>query len=130
MPPMFTAQDRERIRSELLEAARVDERLTGGAVTGSAVAGQEDAWSDIDLGFGVGDAAQMREVLSDWTSRMYDRYQALHHFDVTVGTWVYRVFLLSSTLQVDLAFVPAEDFGARAPTLRLVFGRAAQLPHV
>jgi hypothetical protein len=99
-------------------------------VTGSAANGPGDAWSDIDLGFGVGDAAQMRDVLRDWTARMYERHQALHHFDVMAGAWVYRVFLLASTLQVDLAFAPAGEFGARAPTFRLVFGRAAELPHV
>src|SRR5438093_8595958 len=127
---MFTAENRERIRSELLEAARSDTRLTGGAVTGSAVAGREDRWSDIDLGFGVGDGAKIPEVLSAWTSLMYNRYEALHHVDVTAGAWIYRVFLLASTLQIDLAFAPAPEFGARAPTFRLVFGRAAELPHV
>ena len=127
---MFTPQDRERIRAELLDAGRADARLTGGAVTGSGAHGPEDAWSDIDLGFGVGDAARMREVLDDWTARMVERYQALHHFDVMAGAWVYRVFLLASTLQVDLAFAPAAEFGARAPTFRLVFGRAEQKPHV
>ena len=127
---MFTAEDRERIRSELLEAAGADPRLTGGAVTGSAAGGREDPWSDIDLGFGVADMARLADVLSDWTSRMYDHYEALHHLDVASGAWVYRVFLLASTLQVDLAFAPAAEFAARSPTFRLVFGRAAELPHV
>ena len=127
---MFTPEDRERIRSELLEAAAADARLTGGAVTGSAAAGREDHWSDIDLGFGLEDTARLAEVLSDWTERMYGRYEALHHVDVTSGAWVYRVFLLASTLQVDLAFAPAAEFAARAPTFRLVFGRAAERPHV
>src|SRR5262245_10436759 len=126
---MFTAEDRERIRSELLEAAAADVRLTGGAVTGSAATGREDRWSDIDLAFGVADTARLNEVLSDWTARMYERYEALHHLDVTSGAWVYRVFLLASTLQVDLALAPAEEFGARAPTFRLIFGRAAQQLH-
>ena len=126
---MFTAQDRERIRSELLALARNDPRLTGGAVTGSAAAGTEDAWSDIDLGFGVADAADIPSVLSEWASRMYESYGALHHFDVPAGAWIYRVFLLASTLQVDLAVAPAEEFGARAPTFRLMFGRSAQRPH-
>ena len=75
---MFTPGDRERIRSELLDAARNDARLTGGAVTGSAAAGREDPWSDIDLGFGVDDGARIPEVLSDWSSRLYNRYEALH----------------------------------------------------
>ena len=127
---MFTTADRERIRAELVETARADPRLTGVALTGSAAADREDQWSDIDLGFGVADAALVPEALADWTSRMYERYQALHHLDVTAGAWIYRVFLLASTLQVDLAFVPATAFGARAPTFRLVHGRAVEQPHV
>jgi hypothetical protein len=127
---VFTVEDRNRIRSELLETARADARLSGGAVTGSAVAGREDRWSDVDLAFGVAEAGRIPELLSDWTERMYAGYQALHHFDVAAGAWVYRVFLLASTLQVDLAFAPAGEFGARAATFRLVFGRAAEPPQV
>src|SRR5262245_45915417 len=127
---MFTAEERERIRSELLEAAAADTRLPRRAITGSAAAGNEDRWSDIDLGFGVADASRLHDVLADWTARMYGHHAALHHFDVTSGAWVYRVFLLASTLQVDLAFAPAAEFGARAPMFRLVFGRAAELTHV
>ena len=127
---MFTVADRERIRSELLAFARTDPHLTGGALTGSAAAGAEDQWSDIDLAFGVAEAAEIPQVLSNWTSRLYQHYGALHHFDVHAGAWTYRVFLLANTLQVDLAFAPAGEFGARAPTFRLIFGRAAERPHV
>ena len=127
---MFTVDDRQRIRSQLLDTARADARLTGVAVTGSGASGPEDAWSDIDLAFGVDGGAPMDDVLSDWTTRMYRQHQAVHHFDVMSGAWVYRVFLLASTLQVDLAFAPEKDFGARAPTFRLVTGRANELKHV
>jgi hypothetical protein len=61
---------------------------------------------------------------------MYRAYQALHHIDVVVGASVYRVFLLANTLQVDLAFSPAEEFGARAPTFRLLFGESVQMPQI
>ncbi len=54
---------------------------------------------------------------------MYDRHGALHHLDVKAGVWIYRVFLLPTTLQVDLAFVPAVEFRALGPTFRLVFGK-------
>jgi hypothetical protein len=127
---MFTSADRERIRAEILDAARDDARLSGGAVTGSAASGGEDSWSDIDLAFGVAEPARMADVLADWTARLYERYEAVHHFDVRAGAWIYRVFLLANTLQIDLAFAPANEFGARAPTFRLVFGRATELPHV
>ena len=55
---------------------------------------------------------------------MYQQHGALHHMDVLSGATVYRVFLLASTLQVDIAFWPAAEFGATAPTFRLIFGTA------
>ena len=124
---MFTPDDRERIRASLIEAGRADPRITGGAITGSASTGNEDRWSDIDLAFGVRDASRIPDVLDDWTARMYRDHDCAHHIDVVAGAWVYRVFLLRSTLQVDIAFAPASEFGARAASFRLVFGGAADL---
>jgi len=46
---MFTPAERGQLRSEFLDLARPDPRITGGAITGSAAAKPEDAWSDIDL---------------------------------------------------------------------------------
>jgi hypothetical protein len=60
---------------------------------------------------------------------MYRDHHALHHVDVVVGASVYRVFLLANTLQVDLAFSPAGEFGARAPTFRLLFGASVEMLH-
>ena len=122
---MFTVEERERLRAELLADARDDPRITGGAITGSASVGREDQWSDIDLAFGVRTADEIPATLADWTATMLGRHGALDHFDLTVGAWVYRVFFLPNTLQVDIAFAPANEFGARAPTFKLVFGAAA-----
>ena len=130
MTTMFTPEERERLRSELLERAAKDQRISGAAITGSAAASREDRWSDIDLAFGVKDAGELPNVLSDWTAHMYDQHLALHHLDVNAGAWIYRVFLLPSTLQVDLAFVPAAEFRALAPTFRLMFGEANEPQHV
>jgi hypothetical protein len=121
---MFTPAERERLRSELIELARADPRISGGAITGSATLGQEDRWSDIDLAFGVRDSSAIAGTLADFSERMYRDHHALHHLDVASGAWIYRVFLLPSTLQVDLAFVSEAEFGARAPTFRLAFGTA------
>ena len=130
MVSMFTPEERENLRSKLLARAAKDQRISGAAITGSAAASREDRWSDIDLAFGVKDAAELSTVLSDWTAQMYNRHQALDHLDVTVGAWIYRVFLLPGTLQVDLAFVPAAEFRALAPTFRLVSGEAREPQHV
>ena len=123
---MFTPEERARLREGLLEFAAADARISGAAITGSAACGREDQWSDIDLAFGVDDPAEVANVLSDWTARMYERHQAVHHKDVRAGEWIYRVFLLSNTLQVDLAFVRATEFRALGPTFRLIFGKATE----
>ena len=130
MSTMFTSEERERLRSDLLEYAAKDQRISGAAITGSAAAARQDQWSDIDLAFGVSDATELPKVLSDWTAYMYDQHLALHHFDVRSGEWIYRVFLLPSSLQVDLAFVSAKEFCALAPTFRLMFGEANESRHV
>lgn len=127
---MFTSEERDRLRSDLLEYAAKDRRISGAAITGSAAAAREDRWSDIDLAFGVSDAAELPNVLSDWTAHMYDQLLALHHLDVRSDGWIYRVFLLPSTLQVDLAFVSSTEFRPLAPTFRLMFGEANESRHV
>jgi len=124
---MFTPEERARLRSDLLERAAGDHRISGAAITGSAAAEREDLWSDIDLAFGIGDAGELSNVLADWTALMYEQHLAVHHLDVLSGAWIYRVFLLPSTLQVDLAFVPAAEFRPLAPTFRLVSGKAGAL---
>jgi len=117
------------VRAEIIAAARADGRLTGVALTGSASTGREDRWSDIDLALGVSGASQIEPVVADWTSRMRAEHGAVHHLDVRRDAWLYRVFLLSNSLQVDLAFAPEAEFGPRGPTFRLLSGNAKELPH-
>src|SRR5215831_8996020 len=121
---MYTSEQRTRLRAELLERAAHDVHLSGTAITGSAAVDHEDKWSDIDLAFGVADGEDLQRVLSDWTAEMYDTHSALHHYDVRAGAWIYRVFLLPSTLQVDLAFAPEAEFRPLGRTFRLVSGTA------
>ena len=126
---VFTPEGRSQLRGELLQHASTDARISGAALTGSAALDNEDRWSDIDLAFAVADAAQMSSVLSDWTTLMYKAHEAVGHTDVARGAWVYRVFLLANTLQVDLAFAPASEFRGLAPSFRLMFGRANEPQH-
>lgn len=121
---MFTQNERSRMRFELLELAANDARLSGVAITGSAAENREDQWSDIDLAFGVADGQNVETVLSDFTASMYRQFRALHHVDVRAGAWIYRVFFLPGTLQVDLAFVPETEFRPLGPTFRLLSGKA------
>ena len=75
---MFTPEERGRLRSELLDLARSDPRTTGGAITGSAAAEREDAWSDIDLAFGGRSRGEVPGVVQDLSAHMYARHGALH----------------------------------------------------
>ncbi|MBS1724463.1 MAG: nucleotidyltransferase domain-containing protein [Armatimonadetes bacterium] len=124
---MFTSADRADLRDALIHLATADTRISGVALTGSVSIGQEDDWSDIDLAFGV--KGDLSPVIQDFTAFMRDR-GAVHWFEVPSGAWIYRVFLMSNTLQVDLAFAPEPDFGARAPSFKLLFGEAHEQPHV
>lgn len=125
---MFTPEDRDHLREGLIATARADARIIGAALTGSAAVEATDLWSDIDLAFSVDGTADYDRVVADWTARMYREHAASHHLDVFRERTLFRVFLLANTLQVDLAFWPAAEFGAIGPTFRLLFGTASQRP--
>ncbi len=127
---MFTPDQREHLRNLLLDRARADTRISGAAITGSASHGAQDRWSDVDLFFGVADGAALHTVLDDWSDFMYAEHGALHHFDITSGSAVYRVFLLPNCLEVDLAFTPANEFGSRGPNFKAMFGQPNQIPQM
>ena len=125
---MFTVEERGRIRDRILAMARADHRIVAGAAIGSAAHGPGDRWSDLDLGFGVGEGASVADVLADWTPRLEREWGAVHLFDLQAGAATYRVFLLPGALQVDLSFAPAAQFGSRGPTFKLLFGAAVEHP--
>jgi hypothetical protein len=123
---VFTPAERAKLLDALVSRARADARVTGAALTGSGALDQADRWSDIDFALGI--AGDRDEVMADWTAYLYAEHGAVHHMDVPFRSAVYRVFLLPHTLQVDIAFVPAPEFGATAPTFRLLFGTSADQP--
>jgi hypothetical protein len=120
--PIFTPDEREHLRGELVAAAQQDANLCGAANTGSAAASRLDRWSDIDLALCLKPTSSHDLVTAEWTARLYQRHSAIAHMDVMRGPTLFRVFLLRSTLQVDIAFWRAEDFGAIGPNFQLIFG--------
>jgi hypothetical protein len=125
---VFTVKDRDRLRRVLISAAEADARITGVALTGSAALGKEDRWSDIDLAFGIAADVPLGHVMEDWTRTMYDAQGAVDHVDMRAGPATYRTFLLANTLQVDFGFWSAAEFGATAPSFKLLSGRANERP--
>ena len=126
---MFTVQQREHARDRILELAKADARVVGGAAVGSLATGPGDRWSDLDLTFGVADGAELTEVLEDLTRKVVDELEGVILFDLPFESTIYRVFLLPGALQVDLSFTPASDFGARGPRWKLLFGEEIQREH-
>lgn len=122
---VFTVSERDQLRRDLVDAAETDPRVIGAALTGSAAVGKEDRWSDIDLALSVD--RELDAAVADWTALMYAR-GAVSHLDVRSGAVLFRVFLMHSTLQVDIAFWPSSEFGATGPTFRLLFGESTTLP--
>lgn len=120
---IFTADQRERLRGELVATARNDSNLCGAAHTGSAASGRLDRWSDIDLALCLRRDASYEQVVSAWTERLYNDHDAVAHVDVMRVTTLFRVFLLRNTLQVDIAFWRQEDFAAYGPNFQPIFVR-------
>ena len=123
---VFTSEQREQIRGELVAAAKADSRIAGAAHLGSAALGLQDRWSDVDLALCLAPDAEFNQVLKDWTARLYRDHAAVTNYDVSRGEVLYRVFLLDNTLQIDLSFWPATELRAIGPKFSLIFGAAGE----
>src|SRR5260370_23625302 len=126
---IFTPDERERLRGELISAAQKDPNLCGAAHTGSGASSRLDRWSDIDLALCLKADASHERVVAEWTELLYRHHEAVAHVDVMRGCTLCRVFLLENTLQVDVAFWRTEDFAATGPNFRLIFGQAKPPEH-
>jgi hypothetical protein len=121
---MFTAEHRDQVRQHVLEIAKADPRVTAGALTGSTAFGAGDTWSDVDVAFGIATGNALETVLDDWMLVLDREFGVLDHFDLHANAGIYRVFLLASGLEVDVAVIPEDNFGARGPNFHLLFGTA------
>ncbi|MEU9169012.1 hypothetical protein AB0D34_14615 [Streptomyces sp. NPDC048420] len=122
---MFTVEERDRFRKRLLARAEADDTVVGAAFTGSYADHEGDRWSDTDLVLAV--RGDLTPTLDRWTGWLYDDLGARHHWDLSVGAGVIRVFLLPGWLELDLTFAPETEFGPRGPQWRTVFGRPRPL---
>jgi len=124
---MFTVEERDHVRDRVLSLARADPRVTAGALTGSSAVAAEDDWSDVDVAFGIADGVSLEAVLGDWTDVLARELGVLHYWDLPAGSWIYRVFLLPSGLEIDVGIAPQKEFGARGPRFHTLFGTPTEL---
>jgi hypothetical protein len=125
---VFTPEERESVRERVFDLARADARVSGAALTGSAVAGTEDRWSDVDTSFGIADGVDPEAVLADWTEQLEGDPGVVHHWDLHHAGTIYRVLLMPGGLELNIAVTPAAEFGARGPKFRLLFGESVEHP--
>ncbi len=121
---MFDIEDRDELRARLIQAARRDQQIDAAAVLGSAARGAEDRWSDIDLALQVTPGVELSSVADRWTERLRREEVVIDQLDVHASGGLYRVFLLASTLQVDLSFWPHGRLVTGGAPIRLLFGEA------
>lgn len=123
--PVFSPEERNRVREHVLALARSDPRVLSGAVLGSDAAGQADRWSDLDLTFGLEVGVPPTELLEAWSSELERTFRAVHLFDLAERATIYRVFLLPGNLQVDVSVT--SGFAAQyGPKFRMLFGTAVR----
>ena len=122
---MFTVEQRDALRSRVLQLAEEDHRAVAGAAVGSLAVDEGDRFSDLDLTFGIADHVRVTEVLDDWTTTLIDELGAVRLADLERGPTIYRVFLLPEALQFDLSMTPAAQFRPAGPRFRLLFGETA-----
>jgi hypothetical protein len=101
---LFEQAERERVHARLVELAEGDDRIVAAALTGSLGAGRGDEWSDIDLAFALEEGVELERIVEDWTTLLAGEFGVVQHWDLPFRTSLYRVFLLESLLEVDLAF--------------------------
>lgn len=119
---MFAPAEREAIRTALIDRAAEDPTIAGAALVGSAARDAEDNWSDIDLVLQLAPDADEPTVAREWTDYLGAIGPVADTFDLFAGGVRYRVFLLESSLQIDLSFWPFEQFCATERPFRLLFG--------
>ncbi len=123
---MFTTEQRDHLRDYILDTARSDPRVTGGALTGSMAVGAVDERSDVDVAFGIAEGTSLKAVLDDWAEALDRDFGVLHYWDLPFRTSLYRVFLLPGGLELDIGLSPQRDFGPRGPSFRALFGTTRQ----
>jgi len=67
------------------------------------------------------------KVAHEWTRRLQQEETVVDHLDIHASGALYRVFLLASTLQVDLSFWPHGSFVTGGAPVHLLFGQAEDL---
>lgn len=121
---MFSPDDRKLVREWLIELARSDPRVTGVALVGSAAEGREDKWSDIDVALRLGADVDAPSLADGWSASISQRFDVVDQLDVWSDLTLFRVFLLSDTLQIDVSFWPGSRFAASGGAFHVVFGQA------
>jgi predicted nucleotidyltransferase len=121
---LFTERERNIVLERVIEIARVDNRVSGGALVGSFAKDSIDKWSDIDITFGIKSGFEHLTVLDEWTKKLKSEFKIIDDFDVRSASAIYRVILFSNGLELDLSVAPEVEYGPLSHNFKLLFGEA------
>ncbi|WP_051277167.1 nucleotidyltransferase family protein [Marmoricola sp. URHB0036] len=119
---MFSVDERIALRQQIIDRAEDDHGVTACALLGSAARGQEDAWSDIDIALQLAPGLDLHEAADEWTAWLGTLRVIADSMTVHAAGAVYRVILLSDSLQVDLSFWGDRELRSTGEPVRSVFG--------
>lgn len=122
----FTEDERTTLFNRILQIAKLDERVCGGALLGSLAIDKQDKWSDIDISFSIHETFEPKTVLDEWTKLLKAQFDIIDYWDLPHANAIYRVMLFANGLELDLSVVPESEFGPKAPTFKLLFGKALE----
>ena len=123
---MYSEGDRDELLQRLVERARTDPAIEAAALVGSAARRSVDRWSDIDLAFGLAGDVDLVETADRWSRVVAELVTVSDALDLWAGPTLYRVFLLDSSLQVDVSFWRTGTLAANGDhAFEQLFGEAA-----
>lgn len=119
---MFSIDERGSLRRRIIDRAMDDPQVSACALLGSGARGDEDAWSDIDLALQLEEGPDLEVAADRWTTWLGTIAAVADTLTIRASGALYRVFLLSNSMQVDLSFWPHETLRSTGGAIRPIFG--------
>lgn len=126
---MFSVDQRDALRQEVIERAKQDVHVNGCALLGSAARDEQDAWSDIDIALQLEKGHEVEDVANRWTTWLGTIATVADTLTIHASGAMYQVFLFNNSMQLDLSFWPPDTLRSTGGRIRPVFG-TVQAPEV
>lgn len=118
---LFSADEREAIKTQLIECAEKNEAVLSLVLVGSGAVGFTDALSDLDFYLVVDRKKAIPAVM--WTMRELIEKQFGILFFEQMDARGLQVYLLQNYLEIDMGYAPIEEAVARRERYQVLFDK-------